>query len=122
MGRNVKKSKEESLAILREYLSTDLSKGAICRKYGLNRNWVYKNLIKFAVADKKSGVAMKKLPGNVSVEKNYRDSERENLLRRIRELEIELRKTEMARDAYDEMIRLAEQYYNIPIRKKSAAK
>ncbi len=122
MSRNVKKSKEESLEILREYLTTDQSKGAICRKYGLNRNWVYRNLIRFAVADKKGGLPMKKLPGNVSVEKNYRDVAREDLLRRVRELEIELRKTEMARDAYDEMIRLAEQYYNIPIRKKSAAK
>ena len=65
---------------------------------------------------------MKKIPGNVSVEKNYREGDRDELLRRIRELEIALRQTEMARDAYDEMIRLAEQYYNIPIRKKSVAK
>ncbi|MBQ2092832.1 MAG: hypothetical protein II473_06585 [Clostridia bacterium] len=65
---------------------------------------------------------MKKLPYNVSPEKNYRDSERDALIRRIRELEVELRETEMARDAYDEMIRLAERCYNIPIRKKSAAK
>ena len=122
MSRNVKKSQEESLEILREYLTTNQSKGAICRKYGLNRNWVYVNLIKFAVADKKEGLPMKKLPGNVSVEKNYRENDRDELLRRIRELEIELRKTEMARDAYDEMIRLAEQYYNLPIRKKSGAK
>ena len=122
MSGNVKKSQEESLEILREYLTTNQSKGAICRKYGLNRNWVYANLIKFAVADKKEGLPMKKLPGNVSVEKNYREDDRDELLRRIRELEIELRKTEMARDAYDEMIRLAEQYYNLPIRKKSGAK
>ena len=100
MGRNVKKSKEESLEILREYLTTNQSKRSICRKYGLDPNWVSRNLIKFAVADKKDGIAMKKLPGNVSVEKTYRDD----------------------RDAYDEMIRLAEQYYNIPIRKKSGAK
>ena len=122
MSKNVKKSQEESLEILREYLTTNQSKGAICRKYGLNRNWVYTNLIKFAVADKKGGQPMKELPGNVSIEKTYRDDDREGLLRRIRELELALRKTEMARDAYDEMIRLAEQYYNIPIRKKSGAK
>lgn len=40
MSRNVKKSKEESLEILREYLTSDQSKGAICRKYGLDRNWI----------------------------------------------------------------------------------
>jgi len=122
MSMNVKKSNEESLAILREYLTSDMSKGAICRKYGLNRNWVYTNLIKFAISDKKDGTAMKKLSGNVSAEETYRDDERDTLLKRIHELEIELRRTEMARDAYDEMIRLAEQYYNIPIRKKSSAK
>ena len=121
MSMNVKKSNEESLAILREYLTSDMSKGAICRKYGLNRNWVYTNLIKFAISDKKDGTAMKKLSGNVSAEESYRDDERDTLLKRIHELEIELRRTEMARDAYDEMIRLAEQYYNIPIRKKSGA-
>ncbi len=108
MGRNVKKSKEESLEILREYLTTYQSKRSICRKYGLDPNWISRNLIKFAVGDKKGGEPMKKLPGNADVEKNYHDSDREGLLRRIRELEIELRKTEMARDAYDEMIRLAE--------------
>ena len=36
MGRNVKKSKEESLEILREYLTTNQSKRSICRKYGLD--------------------------------------------------------------------------------------
>ena len=54
MNRNVKKTREESLEILREYLTTDMSKGAICRKYGLNRNWVYTNLIKFAAGDRAS--------------------------------------------------------------------
>lgn len=122
MIRNVKKTREEILEILRDYLTSDLSKSAISRKYCLDRNWVRRNLIKFAVSDKKDGIPMKKLPENVSVEKPYRDDDRDALLNRIRELEIALRRTEMARDAYDEMIRLAEQYYNIPIRKKSAAK
>ena len=122
MSNDVKISAERSLEIVREYLMTKQSQAAICRKYNLDRNWVSRKLIKFAVADKKDGIAMKKLPGNVSVEKTYRDDDRDALLKRIRELEIELRRTEMARDAYDEMIRLAEQYYNIPIRKKSGAK
>ena len=33
----------------------------------------------------------------------YRDDDRNVLLKRIRELEIELRRTEMARDTYDEV-------------------
>ena len=122
MSRNVKKSKEESLEILREYLTTYQSKLSICQKYGLDPNWVSRNLIKFAIADKKGGLPMKKLPGNVTVEKTYCESDRDALLRRIQELEVTLHQTEMARDAYDEMIRLAERYYNLPIRKKSVAK
>ena len=122
MSRNRSKSNEERLKILREYLTTDHTKSSIQQKYGLDPNWILRNLVKFAIADKNAGMPMKKSPDNVSAEKDYRESEREDLLRRIRELEITLRETEMARDAYDEMIRLAEQYYNIPIRKKSAAK
>lgn len=117
MSRKPNFSKEKILEILREYLTSDASKRDIERKYSLHGDWVRRNLIKFAIADKKVGYSMKKLPGNVSIEKNYRDVDRDDLLRRIRELEIDLRKAEMARDAYDEMIRLAEQYYNLPIRK-----
>ena len=65
---------------------------------------------------------MKRLPNNISLERICQEQSRENLLQRIHELELELRKAEMARDAYDEMIRLAEQYCNLPIRKKSGAK
>lgn len=122
MSRNVKKSKEESLEILREYLTTPQSKQEICRKYHLHRNWVYENLRIFAVEDKKYSNPMARIPVGVSLEKTYRDCNRDELLQRIQSLEQSLHQAEMARDAYDEMIRLAEQYYNIPIRKKSAAK
>ena len=122
MSNDVKISAERSLEIVREYLMTKQSQAAICRKYNLDRNWVSRKLIKFAVVKKKNGKPMKKLPSNVSYDKDYRDSDRDSLLRRIRELEEELSRTKMARDAYDEMIHLAEQHYNLPIRKKSGAK
>ena len=57
------------------------------------------------------------------------DPEKEGLLREIARLKqevrsksIDLRRTEMARDAYERMIVLAEERYGIPIRKKSDAK
>jgi len=57
------------------------------------------------------------------------DPEKEGLLREIARLKqevrsksIDLRRTEMARDAYERMIVLAEERYGIPIRKKSVAK
>ena len=41
---------------------------------------------------------------------------------RIAELEAKLRMAELARDAYDEMINVAEAKFNISIRKKAGAK
>ena len=58
-----------------------------------------------------------------------KDPDKEELLREIDRLKQELRlksldlkRTEMARDAYERMIVLAEERYGIPIRKKSDAK
>ena len=90
MSKYVKKSREESLLILREYLMSDSTKRSIQLKYGLEPNWICRNLIKFAIADKKPNVRMKKLPGNVTVEKTYCESDRDALLRRIQELEVTL--------------------------------
>ena len=58
-----------------------------------------------------------------------KDPDKEELLQEIDRLKQELRlrsldlkRTEMARDAYERMIVLAEERYGIPIRKKSDAK
>ena len=44
------------------------------------------------------------------------------LEQKIKVLEVELKSSNMARDAYDCMIDLAEKTYNIPVRKNSDAK
>ena len=44
------------------------------------------------------------------------------LEKKIKSLETELKRSNMARDAYDCMIDLAEKKYNIPVRKNSGAK
>ena len=58
-----------------------------------------------------------------------KDPDKEELLQEVDRLKQELRlksldlkRTEMARDAYEHMIVLAEERYGIPIRKKSDAK
>ena len=58
-----------------------------------------------------------------------KDPDKEELLQEIDRLKqelrlksIDLKRTEMARDAYERMIVLAEERYGIPIRKKSDAK
>ena len=57
------------------------------------------------------------------------DPEKEDLLQEIallrqelRSKSLDLKRTEMARDAYERMIVLAEERYGLPIRKKSDAK
>ena len=68
------------------------------------------------------------LPQDVVTEMK-KDPDKEELLQEIDRLKQELRlksldlkRTEMARDAYERMIVLAEERYGIPIRKKSDAK
>lgn len=58
-----------------------------------------------------------------------KDPDKEDLLQEIARLKqdlrsksIDLKRTEMARDAYERMIMLAEERFGIPIRKKSDAK
>lgn len=48
--------------------------------------------------------------------------ETEALRRRIKELESQLLQSEIKAEAYDEMIRVAESKFGIPIRKKAGAK
>ena len=77
----------------------------------------------FAVEDKPV------LPPQVAVTDMKKDPDKEELLQEIARLKqelrsksIDLKRTEMARDAYERMIVLAEERYGIPIRKKSGAK
>ena len=65
----------------------------------------------------------------VSVMDMKQDPEKEDLLQEIallrqelRSKSLDLKRTEMARDAYERMIVLAEERYGLPIRKKSDAK
>ena len=69
------------------------------------------------------------LSSHAAVTDMKKDPDKEELLQEIDRLKQELRlksldlkRTEMARDAYERMIVLAEERYGIPIRKKSDAK
>ena len=69
------------------------------------------------------------ISSQVAVTDMRKDPDKEELLQEIARLKqelrcksIDLKRTEMARDAYERMIVLAEERYGIPIRKKSDAK
>ncbi len=82
----------------------------------------------FAVETKVENKPVVSLP-QAAVTDMKKDPDKEELLQEIDRLKQELRfksldlkRTEMARDAYERMIVLAEERYGIPIRKKSGAK
>ena len=123
--RQVKEMTDEKrLALLKEYLSSGKSKSAFEKEKGLSHHSISNWLRSFAVKDKPVV-----LMSQASVTEMKKDPDKEELLQEIARLKqelrcksIDLKRTEMARDAYERMIVLAEERYGIPIRKKSDAK
>ena len=99
------------------------SKNAFEKEKGLSQHCISNWIRTFAVEDKPV------LSSQVAVTDMKKDPDKEQLLQEIDRLKqelrlksIDLKRTEMARDAYERMIVLAEERYGIPIRKKSDAK
>ena len=123
--RQVKEMTDEKrLALLNEYLSSGKSKNAFEKEKGLSQHCISNWLRTFAVEDKPVVLMPQAILMGMS-----KDPDKEELLQEIDRLKQELRlksldlkRTEMARDAYERMIVLAEERYGIPIRKKSDAK
>ena len=114
---------EKRLALLNEYLSSCKSKWSFQKEKGLSHCTISNWLRIFAVEDKRV------LSSQLAVTDMKKDPDKEELLQEIDRLNqelrlksIDLKRTEMARDAYERMIVLAEERYGIPIRKKSDAK
>ena len=114
---------EKRLAFVEEYLSSGKSRNAFEKEKGLSQHCISNWIRTFAVEDKSL------LSSHVAVTDMKKDPDKEELLQEIDRLKqelrlksIDLKRTEMARDAYERMIVLAEERYGIPIRKKSGAK
>ena len=115
---------EKRLALLNEYLSSGKSKNAFEKEKGLSQHCISNWIRTFAVEDKPVVLMPQAIVMGMA-----KDPGKEELLQEIDRLKQELRlksldlkRTEMARDAYERMIVLAEERYGIPIRKKSDAK
>lgn len=110
------------LEIVDVYYHSNMKKSDICKKYGISKTSLYYILRNFAPL-KSIKQSMSEESNRVNI-RSLNDTEDE-LLRlrlRIKELESQLYHAEMARDAYDYMIDLAEQRYHIRVRKNSDAK
>ena len=115
---------EKRLAIIEEFLSSGKSRWAFSKEKGLGNSRLSNWLRIFAVEE--NPVMSKSQEAVTDMKK---DPDKEELLQEIARLKqelrsksIDLKRTEMARDAYERMIVLAEERYGIPIRKKSGAK
>ncbi len=103
-----------SAAEIKEMHDAGMSMRAIGRATGLSTSTIFRRIANFAIANKEQDMPQKQTETRPMSEKDAQA--------RIAELEAELRKAELARDAYDGMINVAEARFNIPIRKKAGAK
>ncbi|MEG0579464.1 MAG: hypothetical protein RR313_12065 [Anaerovoracaceae bacterium] len=109
----------DRLALLEEYLSCDLSFFLFERKYSLSRGRIKAWLRIFGMEDKPKLITM---PSKESPSKETLRKEVESLQLELNRMKFDLKQAQMARDAYNCMIDLAEEQFKIPIRKKSGAK
>ena len=125
MSKKYKEYSEEfKLSVLRDYYSSGMSKYACTKKYGLSSprlllTWLRKyefspEFVSLSPEQSQDDMA------NRSKE-NYKE-ENAQLRKRIRELEKALEFSKLETMARDMIIDKAEEYFDIPIRKKSGAK
>jgi transposase-like protein len=125
MSKNYQRYSEEfKLSVIRDYYSSGMSKYACVRKHQLRSaatllNWLRKYGNEKKVVSLQSESEEKDM-ANRSKE-DYKD-ENAQLKKRIRELEKALEFSRLETLARDVMIDKAEEYFDIPIRKKSGAK
>ncbi|MBR1379706.1 MAG: transposase [Bacteroidaceae bacterium] len=118
-------SEEFKLSVIRDYYSSGMSKCACRRKYNLSsptmlNSWLKKYGIEKEMVPLQSDLSNDGDMANRSKD-DYKD-ENAQLKKRIRELEKALEFSRLETLARDMMIDKAEDYFGIPIRKKSGAK
>ena len=117
-------SEEFKLSVLRDYYSLGMSQHACTRKYSLcNASLIGSWLKKYDL--EKESLPLEGSPSESSMANRNKESYQEEnaaLKKRIRELEKALQFSKQETMVRDMLIDKAEEYFNIPIRKKSGAK
>lgn len=102
--------------VVEEAISGELNKSALCRKYSISHPDLLRSWIRiFAPEHKFEENDMKK-------EKRTESEEVVELKRQLQQTKLALQKEKMRADFYNEMINVAEETLNIPIRKKAGTK
>lgn len=117
-------SDEEKLLFLHSYYESGLSKKAFCKKHGLcGSALLNKWLKKYSDVEKMLNLSFEQeFPDMANRSKDDYKDENAQLKRRIKDLEKALSYSKLESEARDLMITRAEEYFKIPIRKKSGAK
>ena len=117
-----KYSEEFKLSVIRDYYSSGMSKQACARKYQLCNAQLFRSWLK---KYGNNSVPLQPEPDEDEMANRSKDSYKEEnaqLKKRIRELEKALQFSRLETLARDLMIDKAEEYFDVPIRKKSGAK
>lgn len=119
------------LAILQEYLTSDLSKYAIAKKYHISRASILHWIRKFGLEDKpnaeftnqmKENTPKAQLTPEEQTELERLRQENRELKQKYREVKTWLAYETLGHKAYKELVELAEETYDIEILKNSGAK
>ena len=118
-------SEEFKLSVIRDYYSSGMSKYACVRKYQLRSDATLLNWLRKYESEKVSLPLQPESSNDDEMANRSKDSfkdENAQLKKRIKELEKALEFSRLETLARDMMIDKAEEYFDIPIRKKSGAK
>ena len=100
-------------AIIREFYLEGASKSSLVRKYNSSYPAILRIIRNFAASNDKSALLMKNKPTDSLAEEN------KALREEILELKKKLHQETMRADFYDTMVDVAEEMFNIEIRKKA---
>lgn len=111
--KRVSLSQETKLEIVRDYLMNGINQCKIAKEYGIAHQSVSRIIRNFAASNDKSALLMKNRPTDSQAD------EIKALREEILELKKKLHHETMRADFYDTMVDVAEEMFNIEIRKKA---
>ncbi|WP_440199370.1 transposase [Bacteroides nordii] len=104
------------MQVVQEALVANVNKSALCRKYSIGSPLLLYRWIR---------IFAPKPTLETSTMKSVSNKERDEILalkRQLQQQSLELKKEKMRADFYEEMVNVAEEMFNIPIRKKAGTK
>lgn len=118
-------SKEDKLSLLRDYYQSGLSKNSFCKSRRISAIKSLNTWLKVFANEKELLSLQSELANITDMANRSKESYQEEnaqLKQRIKELEKALAFSKLETEARDLMITRAEEYFDIPIRKKTGAK